>query len=269
MIDKGSGPTVLMIPGLQGRWEWMSPAVDALATHCRVISISLAGDRGSLRELDPAKRFHNYLDWVDELVNRCGVKQVALCAVSYGGLVALHYAAHRPVRISSLVLISSPSPQWQPNRQFKWRLQAPRLLSPAFLLSSPFRLYPEITRAVLSFVHRVWFAITYLRRVIKSPCSSTNMPKRVQLIEDIDFVEDCKHIDAPTLVVTGSPGPDRVVSVDSRREHLKAVPGASYEQINDTGHIGPVTKPDVFAKVVSNFVMNHSHDDQLLLRALA
>ena len=263
MIDKGSGPTVLMIPGLQGRWEWMSPAVDALATHCRVISDSLAGDRGSLRELDPAKRFHNYLDWVDELV-----KQVTLCGVS-GGLVALHYATHRPVRISSLVLISSPSPQWQPNRQFKWRLQAPRLLSPAFMLSSPFRLYPEITRAVPSFVHRAWFAITYLRRVIKSPCSSTNMAKRVQLLADIDFVEDCKHIDAPTLVVTGSPGLDRVVSVDSRREHLKAVPGASYEQINDTGHIGPVTKPDVFSKVVTNFVMNHYHDDQLLLRALA
>ena len=269
MIDKGSGLTVLMIPGIQGRWEWISPAVDALATHCRVISDSLAGDRGSLRALEPAKGFHSYLDWVDELVNRCGAKQVALCGVSYGGLVALHYAAHRPERISSLVLISSPSPQRQPNRKFKWHLQAPRLLSPAFMLSSPFRLYPEITRAVSSFVHRAWFAITYLRCVIKYPCSSANMAKQVQLLADIDFVEDCKHIDAPTLVLTGSPRLDRVVSVGSTREYLKAVPGASYKQINDTGHIGLVTKPDVFAKAVSNFVMNHYHDDQLLLRALA
>ena len=269
MIDKGSGPTVVMIPGIQGRWEWMSPAVDALATHCRVISDSLAGDRGSLRELELAKGFHSYLDWVDELVDQCGMKQVALCGVSYGGLVALHYAAHRPERISSLVLVSTPSPQWQPNRRLKWHLHAPRLLSPAFMLSSPFRLYPEITRALPSFVQRVWFAITYLRCVIKYPCAPTNMAKRVQLLTDIDFVEDCKHISAPTLVVTGSPGLDRVVSVDGTREYLKAVPGASHEQIDETGHIGLATKPDVFARVVSNFVVNHYQDVQLLRRALA
>jgi len=36
MIDKGHGPAVLMIHGIQGRWEWMSPAVDALATHAEI-----------------------------------------------------------------------------------------------------------------------------------------------------------------------------------------------------------------------------------------
>ena len=179
MIDKGSGPTVLMIPGIQGRWEWMSPAVDALATHCRVISDSLAGDRGSLRELELAKGFHSYLDWVDELVDQCGMKQVALCGVSYGGLVALHYAAHRPERISSLVLVSTPSPQWQPNRRLKWHLHAPRLLSPAFMLSSPFRLYPEITRALPSFVQRVWFAVT--ARAGAKNTSSTFLSNEQQL----------------------------------------------------------------------------------------
>jgi len=61
MVDKGSGPTVLMIPGLQGRWEWMSPAVDALATHYRVTSDSLAGNRGKLRELELAKVVSNFV----------------------------------------------------------------------------------------------------------------------------------------------------------------------------------------------------------------
>ena len=30
MIDVGSGTPVVLIPGLQGRWEWMAPTVDAL-----------------------------------------------------------------------------------------------------------------------------------------------------------------------------------------------------------------------------------------------
>ena len=42
IFDEGSGPPIVVIPGVQGRWEWMRPALRALATHCRVISYSLA-----------------------------------------------------------------------------------------------------------------------------------------------------------------------------------------------------------------------------------
>ena len=44
MIDAGSGPPVIVIPGVQGRWEWMAPALHALQQHCRVVSYSLCGD---------------------------------------------------------------------------------------------------------------------------------------------------------------------------------------------------------------------------------
>ena len=47
MIDIGTGPPLVLIPGLQGRWEWMRPAVDALARRFRVLTFSLAGDNGS------------------------------------------------------------------------------------------------------------------------------------------------------------------------------------------------------------------------------
>ena len=31
IVDRGSGVPVVVIPGIQGRWEWMKPGVDALA----------------------------------------------------------------------------------------------------------------------------------------------------------------------------------------------------------------------------------------------
>ena len=31
MTDRGAGPPLVLVPGIQGRWEWMAPAVDALA----------------------------------------------------------------------------------------------------------------------------------------------------------------------------------------------------------------------------------------------
>ena len=32
IVDKGHGTPIVLIPGVQGRWEWMRPTVDALAT---------------------------------------------------------------------------------------------------------------------------------------------------------------------------------------------------------------------------------------------
>ena len=55
LIDVGSGPPLVMIPGIQGRWEWMKPAVDALARRCRVITFSLADESSSGGRFDEKK----------------------------------------------------------------------------------------------------------------------------------------------------------------------------------------------------------------------
>ena len=269
MVDRGHGPAVLMIPGIQGRWEWMSPAVDALAARCRVISGSLAGDSGSLRNIDPAHGFDGYLGWADELLDRAGLERVAVCGVSYGGFVALRYAAHRPERVESLVLTSTPSPRWKPNCHIERYLQAPRLMSPVFSLSSPFRLYPEIARAFPNPFVRAWFALTHLYRVTRYPFAPTNMAERVRLLEGIDFLGDCTRVNAPTLVVTGAQGLDRVVPVESTREYLEAIPGAAHAQIDDTGHIGLVTRPERFAEVVGSFVATHAKSIKIPLQVSA
>ena len=44
IIDRGSGPPLVLIPGLQGRWEYLRPAVDALSAFFRVLTFSLDGD---------------------------------------------------------------------------------------------------------------------------------------------------------------------------------------------------------------------------------
>ena len=34
MFDQGTGPPLIVIPGVQGRWEWMRPALRELRKHC-------------------------------------------------------------------------------------------------------------------------------------------------------------------------------------------------------------------------------------------
>src|SRR5512138_1106003 len=102
MIDIGRGNPIVLIPGIQGRWEWMLPAIEALGARARTISYPLCGEWGSGCRLNEARGFENYLLQLDAVLERAGLQQAALCGVSYGGLVAVHYAAQRPERVSAL-----------------------------------------------------------------------------------------------------------------------------------------------------------------------
>ena len=255
MIDRGAGTPLVLVPGIQGRWEWMAPAVDALAARCRVVTDSLPGDAGSIAGTDPVAGFERYTEWIDALLDRTGIRgPVALCGVSYGGWIALHYAAERPDRVGTLSLVSTPSPSWRPGCRVNRYLAAPRLMSPVFALGSPFRLYPEIAAAFPPLHARARFVAGHLRRVLAHPFRPTRMAERVRLADRVDFGADCARVAAATQVVTGDPGLDRVVDVASTREYVRAIPGSRYDRIERTGHIGLVTRPQRFADVVTRFV---------------
>ncbi len=259
MTDRGAGLPLVLVPGIQGRWEWMLPAVGALAARCRVISGSLPGDAGSVADIDPAVGFERYIQWLDILLERAGVPgPVSLCGVSYGGWIALHYAAVRPQRVRTLTLVSTPSPSWRPGCRVERYLAAPRLMAPAFALGSCFRLYPEIAAAVPSLPARTRFIANHLWRVMRYPAAPTRMAERARYADRVDFTADCTRVAAPTQVVTGAPGLDRVVEVASTQEYLRAIPGSRYDRLGRTGHMGLVTRSERFADVVTRFVQTHA-----------
>ena len=67
LFDEGTGPALIVIPGVQGRWEWMKPALEQLRTRCRAVSYTLCGDAGSGMDFDPALGFDNYLLQLDDV----------------------------------------------------------------------------------------------------------------------------------------------------------------------------------------------------------
>ncbi len=258
MLDVGSGLPVVALPGVQGRWEWMRPAIGALAERCRVVTDSLPGERGSLAALDPDRGFDQHVAWVDALLDRAGLRRAVVCGVSYGGLVALRYAAVRPERTSALIVVSSPSPTWQPNCRVDRYLAWPRLLFPVFALSSSLRLHPEIAAAFPDLLRRGQFGLQHMYRVTRYPCTPVCMAQRVRLLAGADFATDCRCVAAPALVVTGDPGLDRVVPVESTREYVHALAGgAEYACIPGTGHMGPMTRPERFRDLVADFAAAH------------
>ena len=259
MFDRGHGPTLVIVPGVHGRWEWMKPALDKLAGSCRTISYSLCGDIGSGQHLDPEQGFENYLRQLDAVLDRSGVEKVALCGVSFGGFVALRYAATRPDRVSSLVLVSAPAPGWRPNpQQAKW-IARPWISAPTFVITSPMRVWPEVRAALPSWSSRLGFFFRQGLRAAGAPMIPSLMAGRIKLARQTDFAPDCSRVHVPTLVVTGEEPLDRVVPVASTRSFCGLIRGAESHVLERTGHIGVLTQPSRFADVIGNFVHAHSH----------
>jgi pimeloyl-ACP methyl ester carboxylesterase len=270
VIDRGNGPPLVLIPGLQGRWEYLRPAVDALSACFRVLTFSLDQVRADKRvdpfaqgvEADQRVRpgLDPYADAVASLMADARVERATICGVSFGGLIAVRFAARYPERCDALILASTPRPRLRLRPRHEMYLRAPWIFGPIFLAETPFRLNPEICSAIPDPRARRRFSMRSLRTAIGAPVSLSRMAARARMISAEDVTPDCARITAPTLIVTGEGHLDHVVPVEGSSEYLRLIPNARATVLERTGHLGSITRPDAFADIVRAFTHDVAAD---------
>jgi pimeloyl-ACP methyl ester carboxylesterase len=260
IIDVGTGAPVVLIPGVQGRWEWMRPAVDVLSKYCRVITFSLADEPTSGARFDESAGIWSYVQQVKDVMDAAGVQTATICGVSFGGLIASSFAACYPDRVSGLVLVSALPPSWKPDARALFFMRAPRLLSPLFCVGS-LRMCPEIFAARGRWPGAA-FAVQHASTVLANMFSPRRMARRAGMVASLNIEKELSRVRCPVLVMTGEPTLDRVVPVALTREYRRIWPHATEAVLPRTGHLGLITKPEEFAKLVSSFAAQASvHDD--------
>jgi 3-oxoadipate enol-lactonase len=253
-VEFGKGPPLVLIPGIQGRWEYLRPAIDALATSFRTLTFPLCGEPGCDAPRDPALGMDNDARQIAAVLDRSGVGRAIVCGISFGGLPAIRFAAVAPERTAALILASVPGPHWQLRPRHRIYARAPWLFGPLFLAESPWRLRDEV-RTALPYAGARWrFVRGQLGTLLRASISPARMAWRAVLISSPRVVDDCARIVAPTLVVTGEPGLDRVVRVDGTLAYLQLISGARHATLGRTGHLGSITRPEAFASLVREFV---------------
>ncbi len=257
IIDVGSGAPVVLVPGVQGRWEWMKPAVDALAGRCRVVTFSLADEPTCGGRFDAARGFDCYVDQIREAMDVSGLRTAVIAGVSYGGLVATAFAARYPERVAGLILVSAIPPHWKPNARVRFYLRAPRILSPLFLLN-PLRMYKEIAVATPGVLPGMSVALRHALNVVMHMMSPGRMARRVRLLESVKLDRSVAEVRVPTLVITGEARLDNVVPVRLTEEYMRLWPHAERVTIARTGHIGLITRPEAFVEAVAPFAERHT-----------
>ncbi len=248
VIDRGNGPALVLIPGLQGRWEYLRPAVDALSASFRVLTFSLGSE-----DLD------GYARQVTAVMDAARVERAAICGVSFGGLIAVRFAAQYPTRCDALILASTPQPKLRLRPRHQFYLRAPWIFGPLFLAETPFRLRPEIRIAIPDAKARRQFSWRSMRTALAAPVSLAQIAARARMISTEDVTPDCARITAPTLVVTGERDLDHVVPVDGSSQYLRLIANSRAVVLARTGHLGSITRPDAFAAIIRAFTEGHRH----------
>jgi pimeloyl-ACP methyl ester carboxylesterase len=253
IFDRGRGVPLVLIPGIQGRWEYLRPAVEALASHFRVVTFPLPDGRVS-KTFEPSRELDRLADHVLSVIGTLQLQRPVLCGISFGGLVALRVAARHAEQTGALVLASTPGPAFRLSKRHRTYLRAPWLLGPLFVAETPARLRSEIHVAMPRAAERLRLGLRQFRTLVTAPLSLSAMAARARMIGAADLLDDCARVAAPTLVITGEPSLDRIVHTDSTLEFARLIAGARTCRIDRTGHVGYLTRPHAFASAIDNFV---------------
>ena len=181
---------------------------------------SLPGEPAS-RTFDADADFDAFVRHLDDVLDAAGVARAVICGVSFGGLIALRYAASAADRVrgADSRVDSRPAlalrPQLRRDTRSGRRSRSPlfvaRARPPRILAESCARCIP-IRRARLSACVRAGW------RGRAGAGRSARMGRRAQLAERQNFEADCARVKVPTLVVTGERDLDLVVPCDDTHE---------------------------------------------------
>ncbi len=246
----GSGPPLLLVPGLGGLAEFWNPVVPALAERFTVILHDHRGcGRSSLERIDfsIAQMAGDVLALLDHL----GLKSAHLVGHSTGGAIGQTIALDHPDRLDRLVL----SATWAAPDAYFRSLFATRS---AILRTGGPALYLQSSALVL---HPPWWIRDHPEVVtVTEAAARARVPDpevllaRIAAILRHDRAADLHRVTAPTLSIGAR---DDMVTPAYLTEALGRLVGRATTLIlPDGGHFFPVTRADQFLRAVVDFLLD-------------
>lgn len=240
--DTGAGRPLVMLHGVAGGRRIFFRAVPALAGSRRVIVPLLRGEDRPVRRMEYA----DLLDDLAALLEGLDLKDATLFGASFGGTIALQYAARRDPRVKDVV-VQGTFPRFR-LRRFDRVAFALARLAPAELAARYFghrvRNGPE-TKVLRE--HAPGLEVMMAEWSAKTPFRS--LAQRTRLIQSMDLRDDLRRIDVPLTLVQGRR--DRVVPPAYFVLLCALCPGARVVRFEEAGHLPMLTHPAEFAALFS------------------
>lgn len=184
-------------------------------------------------------------DWVDDLeavVDAAGLERFPLLGISQGGPVAIAYAVRHPERVSHLVLLGAfalgrrkRAATPEETELVQARIDLVRLgwgrPEPTYRQAFVSRFLPEATQ-------EQWRDFDELQRRTTSPANAWRF---LDEFADIDVVDLCPKVTAPTLIMCARREPDEMF--EQSRLLAGLIPGSRLVPLDSANHLLPEQDP--------------------------
>ena len=244
-VGDRNGEPIVLVPGMAGGRDLLTPLIHKLAKRYRVILPSLRGDHGPLG-LDPAREMSDLAEDLASTIDGLALERPIVMGVSFGGAVALEFAVEHPESLGGLVL-------WGAEARFRPTLAS--TVARRTLERFPVPADNPFLNQFFNLLHAGRPEPGPLTDFVVERCWRTDqsvIAHRLGLLESFDVTDRLWRIDAPTLVLSGSR--DVVVPPARQRALAQSISGASHVEVAGAGHIGFLTHRDEVAAGLGQFV---------------
>ena len=242
----GSGPPIVLVPGLAGGMDLVNPLANCLAKDFRVITYQLRGEddcfalRQPFQLRDLVNDLAEFIDWL------C-LESPTILGVSFGGILALEYATRRGHRLEKLIVQGAGG-----------RFERNLLQAVAGTVLNRFPL-PADSPFINQFFNLLFGGRqkrNALFHFVTRQCWQTDqsvMAHRIRLVESFDVGPRLHRIRVPSLLLAGEK--DVLVSPASLSSLSDGIEDNHFLSLPHCGHLAFVTHPQLIAEKVREFLI--------------
>jgi len=186
--------------------------------------------------------FEDYVAFVKEFLQQQKLKKITLIGHSFGGRIAIAFAAKYPDLVGRLILVSASGiPHPLPSGKKKLAYIATKIAKPLFSIPPCSWFYQYFRKAV-------YYAIGEMDYY-----KAGSLTKTFRNIVEVNITQDLPKIKTPTLIIWGEE--DTFVPVADGMVMYEKIKGSQIVIEKNEGHKFPYDNPKAFVAIVLKFVL--------------
>ncbi len=249
--QEGSGPDVLLLPGLGATAHVWYPQMKALSGVMRLTAMDPRGHGRSGRPMGPYST-RLFSEDAAALIRRAGIAPAVVVGSSMSAATAIDLAAHHPDLVSALVLVGGFAVLPAAARE---RFEQRAVLAETDGMEPVADLVVQGALGATS--HAVRPALVALFRQAVAANDRIAYAAAARAVRDIDVRALLPRVTCPTLILIGA---EEVVAPMSAARALKAgIPHADVVVLPEAGHLPFLEQPAAFNAALQAFVAGLPH----------
>lgn len=243
----GRGRPVILLHGWLESWDHWLGTMESLGRHHKTYALDFWGF-GESGKQGESFTVQDYVEMVNQLMERLGIEQASILGHSMGGTVSLSLTLEHPARVQKVIVVGSPIVG--DGLALFLRLSARRSLANLF-----YRVFPLGVRLLSPFYARDWktWYKTFRRDLSRTTLESFHYS--IASLRKTDLRPRLNEIRVPTLGVYGRI--DRIVDPRQSEVLVQGTPMAEVRYFEHSGHFPMLDEPQLFYQTLHEFL-----DDQ-------